>query len=346
MKDLTRYVIMFSLLTVCVGIIYYYRFVHASEIVFTHIFYIPIVCACFWWAMRGLYVVVFLGSVLIISDISMKMELSVITNDFMRVIMFAVVGSLIGYLRARNIKSESEISYQNELLKASEERFKIFSRHIIHVKEEERKRLAADFHDDLGALSVSLNSQLDVLEDNVKFQECANALGNVIKAKQVLKKYVRDVKDVITTLRPPEMEFVGIDSVLNDYCLSIAADFNIDVEYNIELDKEKIDEDISIVLYRVSQEAMSNILKHAGANKIVFNLSQKGSNIELKIEDNGKGFNAVESYSNKSENFGIEGMRQRVEALGGTFTINSLYGKGTSIMASIPHEIREAALCE
>jgi signal transduction histidine kinase len=103
----------------------------------------------------------------------------------------------------------------------------------------------------------------------------------------------------------------------------------------VSTDGEKISDDIAIVLYRVNQEALNNIVKHARAKKVKVSLYFQGNCVRLTICDDGKGFD-VEERLQKTNGFGIQGMKERIESLGGTFIIKSVPKKGTEISTTIP----------
>jgi signal transduction histidine kinase len=119
----------------------------------------------------------------------------------------------------------------------------------------------------------------------------------------------------------------------------LSAQTKIAIDFTSTVKDRSIRESPAIVLYRVSQEALNNIVSHAKARTVAVRLTSKNGQINLAIQDDGCGFDTKKrvKFSRKSNKLGIIGMRERVESLGGTFTIDSHINKGTSIFVSIPH---------
>lgn len=229
-----------------------------------------------------------------------------------------------------------ELEHHQQMLQISERKLREFSRKILSVREEEKKNLSSSLHDEVGSMAVALGSSLSIAEEEVKDNNLQSALDRIKQTKNVLKQSVKKLKKISIDLRPPNLDIVGLPSVLRQYFSNIKEQTKINIDFNnVSTDGEKISDDIAIVLYRVNQEALNNIVKHARAKKVKVSLYFQGNCVRLTICDDGKGFD-VEERLQKTNGFGIQGMKERIESLGGTFIIKSVPKKGTEISTTIP----------
>ena len=142
-------------------------------------------------------------------------------------------------------------------------------------------------------------------------------------------------------LRPSTLDDLGILSTIAWLCREFQATFStVEIKREITAEESEIPSPLKIVLYRVLQEALNNVAKHSGADKITISLMKKDDTIQLAVEDNGCGFDVKEALSVESSErgFGLGSMKERTELSGGTFVINSAKGSGTFILASWPYD--------
>jgi two-component system sensor histidine kinase DegS len=229
-----------------------------------------------------------------------------------------------------------ELNRHQQMLEISEKKLKEFSRKILSIREEEKKNLARSLHDELGSMTVSLGSILSIAEEEIKDNNLKGAFDEIDRTKNVLKQSVEKLKKISIDLRPPDLDILGLPSALSQYFSNIKDQTKIKIDFNVNMDGNKINDETAIVLYRVNQEALTNILKHADARKVDVSLYSQGDNIKLTVRDNGRGFD-VEDMLQKTNGFGIQGMKERIESLGGTFVIKSASDKGTEILTTIPN---------
>ena len=129
---------------------------------------------------------------------------------------------------------------------------------------------------------------------------------------------------------------------MREYCSEITEKFPLEVELVVDIDDKLISEKIAISLFRVVQESLNNVLKHAKANKVKIKISQEDA-LQLEITDNGIGFEVEKAGSNGDHcQMGLVGMQERIESLGGTFIVNSLPGKGTCVKIVMDCSTRNA----
>lgn len=205
---------------------------------------------------------------------------------------------------------------------------------ILGIQEKERQRIAMDLHD---RVLQNLAHIVHKVEFSGMFIE-----NDPVRAKLELSLVNRDVRNVIDEirntifdLRPMTFDDMGLDAALQN----LIQTKNKDTKYQIKsyIENPNCADDLTLVtIYRLVQESLSNIEKHAEATKIEIQCKNEGKNYCVHIEDNGKGFLQQEISEKEDKHFGITVMKERVSLLGGTLSINSEAGKGTQVHIEIP----------
>ncbi len=227
--------------------------------------------------------------------------------------------------------------------KEMEESIKALSQRILQAQEEERERIARDIHDDLGQSLATLK---------LLFQSTsAESLNSKVVLKKSFAKMVEDINTIIektrniaTVLRPPTLEVLGLTTAIK----VMIEEFKRNTDMRIEMTALELDHFLflgaEINLYRIIQEAMTNIVKHAKATRVDIGMSIKENILFLTIQDNGKGFigykvsetSGLSETTGLIEGLGLSTMRERTKLLGGELHIHSQKGRGTAITLSIP----------
>ncbi len=242
-------------------------------------------------------------------------------------------GKVIGAIESLRDITAQKMS--EAALRASQKELKAFSARLLQVREEEQKKLANDLHDEVGALAVSLNTYLALSQAEMKAGNYPQAALHAEKVHEVFQQSIVKLKRLATDLRPPDLDLIGLRAVLAKYFSRMFGKTSITVKFSMSMNERYIDGASRIVLYRVAQEAVTNILKHAHARSVSIQVSRMAANIRCRITDNGKGF-AAGNKGLLARGFGIRGMRERVEAVGGVFEMYSKPGKGTRITVTLP----------
>jgi PAS domain S-box-containing protein len=206
------------------------------------------------------------------------------------------------------------------------------------VREEERTRIALEVHDVLGQALTGL--KLDVAwahkritESNEPAQHAA-VLARLASAQELLDSTIQSVRDIATTLRPGVLDEIGLEAAVEwqarefQHRTGIACDTTIRPR-NMALSPEQ-----STALFRILQEILTNVARHAQATNVDIRLEQSGEQVSLQVRDNGRGISGVEQSGPKS--FGLLGMRLRAQQQGGSFNIQGTSGTGTTVTVSIP----------
>lgn len=245
-------------------------------------------------------------------------------------------GELIGIVEHfKNItdrkKAEEEIKQQQMMLKE-------FSRKILSIREEEKKKLSIDLHDEIGSIALALTSSLVSAEKKIKDNDLRGLLKSIYQSRRTLKKTIETLKKIARDLRPPDLDVIGLPNVLRDYFSNISKQTKIKIDFNEDIGNRELNEGVAIIFYRVAQEALNNIIRHSKARSVKISLYSQENNLKFNICDDGKGFDLAKSLQRtKTLRMGILGMRERVESLSGMFIIESAPKKGTKISITLPN---------
>jgi len=207
-----------------------------------------------------------------------------------------------------------------------------FSRQLITSQEAERKRIAAELHDGLGQSLLVIKNRTSigkrVAHDGAKvtaqLEEISNATGHALE----------EVRGIAYNLRPYHLERLGLRESLNAMIEKIREATGLEINARVALFDEVFSKDDEVLFYRVIQECLNNVIKHAQAAKVEISIVQTETQVTARIQDNGRGF--VAASESQSSGFGLIGLAERVRMLGGTHSIESEADKGTKVTVIIP----------
>jgi len=212
-------------------------------------------------------------------------------------------------------------------------------RRMVVALEDERRRIARDIHDHLGQQLTALRLKLESLKnlcDTVDFNDKTNAAQNIEEIIKASEQIDRDVDFIARELRPTALDDLGLRAALADFVRDWADYTGIKAEFHTSgLLRVRIGREIETNLYRIAQEALNNVQKHARASRVSVLLEKTGGKISLIIEDDGIGFNPRDK-ANRQKGLGLVGMIERARICGGDLEIESSTGKGTTVYARIP----------
>lgn len=164
------------------------------------------------------------------------------------------------------------------------------------------------------------------------------ALESCQKFKSIFHDFVSNLRRLTHDLRPPELDILGLTSALSNYFSNIEKETDLKVEFQSNVNEKKIRDDMLIVLFRIVQEAINNILKHSQANRVRVGLKCARGMIILTIKDNGRGFVPLKDKKKGESGIGLRLIREMAETVEGSFEIHSSPGKGTELFVSLPEE--------
>lgn len=241
-------------------------------------------------------------------------------------------GALEGALK----KSERHYA---QLLKSSlrgQEHLRRLSHEILSAQEQERKRISRELHDEIGQTLTAINVKLATLKQEATIT--ATGFKRAISSTQrLVERSMNTVHRFARELRPPLLDDLGLIPALHAYMRAFTRRTGIPVRFKTFAEVERLDTDRRTVLYRVAQEAFSNIAKHAHASLVRVDIQRLKGLVRMEIHDNGRSFEVERLLvAKRIVRLGLLGMRERVEMVGGSFDIESEPGKGTIIRAQIP----------
>lgn len=202
---------------------------------------------------------------------------------------------------------------------------------IISAQEEERRRLARELHDETAQALVSLSLVLDSIRDRALSDPVA-ARQQAIEGKEMTNNLLEETRRLIFDLRPTVLDDFGLASALRWHAERSLEDQGIKVTF--QADNTPIPDRVQVAMFRIGQEAINNIARHAGAKQARITVSNFDHSIALTVEDDGRGFDVAATAAHSSE-VGLVGMRERANLLGAKLEINSVPGNGTRIYLEV-----------
>lgn len=210
------------------------------------------------------------------------------------------------------------------------------SQHLIRVSEEEKAKLARELHDTLGSNLTAINMDLNWLLRRLP-EESRELRERLQRTLQMLSDTVELKHEVIEGLRPSHLDNLGLAFAMHSHCREFARRTGIPCDVEVSEDFDDLDPAWSIAFYRIAQESLTNIAKHAQATQVHIELQRDEEGIRLRISDNGIGL--AEGSSSKPKSHGLVGMRERMRQIGGQLSVGRApTGKGTVVEAFVPHQ--------
>jgi signal transduction histidine kinase len=202
-------------------------------------------------------------------------------------------------------------------------------RRVVEAQESERRRLARELHDETGQALTSILLGLKGLEEKLASDESRAAVGDL---RELVVSTLQDVRRLAVELRPTALDDFGLVTALERLTNSFAEQSRIPVDFHSALPAERLPAEVETALYRIVQESLTNVVKHARATRVSVLLTRKNGSVAAVVEDDGRGF---DPGTMSDDGFGLVGMRERIASLGGKLEIES--GKaGTTIAAEVP----------
>ena len=228
--------------------------------------------------------------------------------------------------QAERERTEMELKHSHEL-------FRSLSAHLQEVREDERTRIARRIHDDLGQAMTAL--KIDLAWLNKKLANDQDLIREKLQAMDTLiSETIETVHNVSEDLRPGILDDFGISAALEWQAEEFQKRTGIECKTSLPPDQFDLSKEKSTNLFRIVQESLTNVIRHAGATKIEINLNAKDRVLILEIVDNGKGISRAATTHPKS--FGIIGIKERVHSLGGDIDIAGIPNEGTRLTIRMP----------
>jgi len=215
---------------------------------------------------------------------------------------------------------------------------------ILHAQEDERKRISRDLHDEVSQALVAVSLSLETLNQSAT-ADTESFKTKVADTRRLVLQTIDTVHRFARELRPAMLDELGLLPTLSTYLKDFANRTGLHVDFHADAGAEDLDGDRKTVVFRIAQESLTNIAKHAQASRVKFSLRKIKDTICVAIADDGKSFNqdSMES-ARKKKRLGLLGMRERAGLVGGNFTIEARPGQGTTVRVMIPLQAANATV--
>jgi len=212
-----------------------------------------------------------------------------------------------------------------------QERLRHLSALILQAQEEERKRVARELHDDTAQLLTALLVRLNLLKDEVD----PSLASHLAELRELVSAALEGVRRIAQALRPSALDHLGLTSALGAHVAEFSQRWGLPVHLRLG-ELPTLPPEVELALYRVAQEALSNVAKHAHASEAWLVLRCRGPRVILEVKDNGRGFSLSEVLGDGQKGLGIMGMQERLALIGGRLRLRSRPGRGTIVRAEVP----------
>jgi two-component system sensor histidine kinase UhpB len=241
-----------------------------------------------------------------------------------------------GHVAFSDPQIDQLIDTMNSMLDGLEnyrERVRMLSRQVLAAQEEERQRIARELHDETAQSLTSLLIGLRVVEKSTTPQELAS---RVAELRGQTGRTLEEVRKMALDLRPSTLDDLGLVAALQWYTDDLARRTQIDVDFEACGLETRLPDDVEVVVYRIVQEALTNVVKHANATRVQVSVARGNGIVSASVVDNGCGFNLESIRRARERGLGLFGMQERVGLVGGSFRITTQPGQGTRVAISIP----------
>jgi signal transduction histidine kinase len=251
-----------------------------------------------------------------------------------------VVALMVAVMASRHVnRLQHEIERQRHIERDNREDLERLSARLVDAQEQERRTLARELHDEVGQALTAAKMDIGIalradLEPRVR-----SALE---EARDLSDQTLRSVRDMSQLLHPSALDDFGLPATVTAYLRNFAHRTGIRAQL-AETMETRLAPDIEVCVYRIVQEALSNVARHSGATACTVSLNSGGGTLRLIIEDNGRGVGLPANRLTSGRGLGLIGMRERAQALGGTFSIKARDGGGTIVMVALPLEVASGA---
>ncbi|MBU3939092.1 PAS domain S-box protein [bacterium] len=226
-----------------------------------------------------------------------------------------------------------------EAVEENNEKLHTLSKNILIARENERKSLAREVHDQLGQLMTALKIDLTWFKRKLP-QGSEELITKVDAMLGHINLGIQSIRDIVVQLRPLILDDLGLEAAMEWHAQRYLTSAHIEYAINFEVNEALLDEDLKIVLFRIFQEALTNVIRHSKATKTFISLTQKSETLILQITDNGIG--VTQEQIDSSESFGLIGIRERLYPYAGVLEVSDHEGLGTSLRVTMTDFKKEA----
>lgn len=239
---------------------------------------------------------------------------------------------------------ETQLKAQGEKILQAYQQRDYLSRRLVDLLERERREIGNALHDEIGQILTGVSMQLEGLKTFYE-KDSQDSTDRVETIQAILRKATRKIRNISQNLRPEVLERFGLIASVRHLINEAQKQFNLKAHAFIKNVPENIDKEKQLTVYRIVQEGLTNVMKHAGATEVSVSLIARNGKLSLTLEDNGRGFDydaLLDTEAIWDSPLGITIMRERTSMVGGAFRVETQPGRGTCIFAEIPMETAHA----
>lgn len=269
-----------------------------------------------------------IATVPIISSDRVFGALSVLTIDKPKGFSERDVAILTAIGRQAGIAIENAYLYEN---------MRFYARRITQAQENERKRIARELHDDTIQSLIALTRHMEALTTSDE-QLPKNAAARIRLLQMETGDMIRRVRRFSQDLRPSILDDLGLLPTLEELTADLNREDGLQAEFLLRGERRRLSSEVELTLFRIAQEALNNVRKHAQATQVVTMVDMSDSSVELTVQDDGQGFKppTLTDHPGSSSGLGLIGMHERARLLGGTLAVDSAPERGTRVIVNVP----------
>lgn len=246
-------------------------------------------------------------------------------------------------VRRKTVEESLQKNQQLQILlleqsRQQEEQLRDLSHRILNIQEDERKRISRELHDVISQNLIGINGSIAALAKGDPAGDPASFQRKIAKTQRIVEDSVQRVHHFARELRPAVLDDLGLIPALHAYLHGFMIETGIRTALSAFAGIEQADGDMRTALYRIAQEALTNVARHAKANEVAVSITALNGVVLMEIRDDGIGFKmAGKAHAVKTNRLGLLGMKERIEMVGGCFQIESLPGEGTTVRVEFTH---------
>ncbi|RDW17008.1 histidine kinase [Oceanobacillus arenosus] len=229
---------------------------------------------------------------------------------------------------------QDDFKQVNEMIENAKEK-QAFGLEIIEAQEEERRKISREIHDGPAQMLANILLRSELIERSYRKGDAEEALAEIKSIRKMIRSSLYEVRRIIYDLRPMALDDLGLVPTIKKYIANTADYNNLKIDFVVIGEETRLNQKYEIAFFRLVQESVQNAIKHAEAGLIQVKLEIRRNSLTMLIKDNGKGF---DPKIKNEKSFGLIGMKERVEMLDGSLSIDSVIGKGTTIKIQVPYK--------
>jgi two-component system sensor histidine kinase UhpB len=225
-------------------------------------------------------------------------------------------------------------------LTESQNKLRGLSQQLVQLQEDQFSRLADELHDRVGQDMTAININLNILRTLLPRDVSKEVISRLADTEKLVTESVKRMRSTMTELHPPMIDKYGLTATLYWYCEQYQRRTKTRVIINDRYMKNtRLPAEVEIALFRIAQEALNNVAKHARATKIDIELFEEEGNVMMAVTDDGIGFDTKAQGSGNPQHWGVTLMQERMQAINGEFLLRSILGQGTQIIVRVKREL-------